>query len=95
MIIFYKTKNCQSCRTIEDMLTELCMPFKVMALEDRDELPKTLPADASLPLLIDEQKILQGPTEIINHLEELGRLKEQWYKFQSDVCYCDEEGNVE
>lgn len=28
---------------------------------------------------------------VIVKLEEF---KEQWYKFQSDACYCDEEGNI-
>jgi hypothetical protein len=42
------------------------------------------------PLLIDEGKIIQGSKNIINHLNELEEFKNQWYKFQSDVCYCEE-----
>ena len=77
------------------MLRELCMPFKVVEIEDRDALPKNLPADTCLPLMIDEQFIVEGTADIINHLEELEKFKNQWYKYQSDVCYCDENGNSE
>lgn len=67
------------------MLRELCMAFKVMIIEGRDALPKILPADAQLPLLIDE-KLFQWPADIINYLNDLEKFKNEWYKFQSDVC---------
>jgi hypothetical protein len=77
------------------MLRELCMPFEVVVSEGRDTLPQMLPANAKLPLLTDEGEIFEGPENIINHLNYLQKFKEQWYKYQSDVCYCDENGNVE
>ena len=77
------------------MLRELCMPFKVMIIEGRDAFPKILSAGAQLPLLIDEEKIFEWPADVINHLIELEKFKNEWYKFQSDVCYCDDDRNVE
>lgn len=77
------------------MLKELCMPFEVVTLEDRNALPKALPANTKLPLLVDEEKVFEGPSEIIDHLNDLEKFKSEWYKFQSDVCYCDENGNAE
>ena len=29
------------------------------------------------------------------HLEELKALRELWYKYGSDACYCGDEGDVE
>ncbi len=77
------------------MLRELCMPFDVVTIEGGQALPKSVPVNAKPPLLIDEEKVFEGPTEIIEHLEELEKFKSEWYKFQSDVCYCDENGKVE
>jgi hypothetical protein len=43
---------------------------------------------------MDDKEIIQGKDKILAHLEDLEGFKEQWYKFQSDACYCVEEGNV-
>jgi len=32
-----------------------------------------------------------GSEAAIEHIEELRRFKEDWYRFQSDACYCEEE----
>ena len=37
----------------------------------------------------------QGRSTIHAHLEELKALRELWYKYGSDACYCGEEGDVE
>ena len=95
MIMLYEPKNCQSCRTIEDMLTDLCMPFDVSVIENRDVPVNELPDGTKLPVLKDEEKVFEGPENIIDHLNDLQTFREQWYKYQSDVCYCDENGNVE
>jgi glutaredoxin len=90
MIIFYRTKNCPACQAIEDILKELCIAFEVMIVGGKGNLPKSVPVDSQWPLLIDEGKIIQGSKNIINHLNELEEFKNQWYKFQSYVCYCEE-----
>lgn len=71
------------------------MAFKVIIVDNMDRVPKMVPADAHLPLLIDEEAVFEGPAEIVKHLNDLEEFKNQWYKFQSDVCYCDDDGNVE
>jgi hypothetical protein len=57
----------------------------------RAELKDVLPKLKRLPAMDDEGKLYQGIDAIMKHLEELEAFKEQWYKFQSDACYCDED----
>ena len=33
--------------------------------------------------------------QVVTDLEELKAIRELWYKYGSDACYCGEEGNVE
>ena len=74
---------------------KLCMPFDVAVIENRDVPANEFPVNAQLPLLKDEEKVFEGTENIIDHLTDLGKFQEQWYKYQSDVCYCDENGNAE
>jgi hypothetical protein len=53
-------------------------------------LPQDMPSGVSLPVLIDEDGVFEGAGAILDHLRELEALKDLWYKFQSDVCYCED-----
>jgi hypothetical protein len=45
-------------------------------------------------VLRDGDEVFEGSKAVADHLEEMKEFKRQWYKFQSDACYCDEEGNI-
>jgi glutaredoxin len=87
---FYRTKNCPGCQAIEGTLNDLAIAFDCVALEDKSGLPDEL-SGQKLPLLVDEGKLIQGGRDIVDHLAQLAEFKEQWYKYQSDVCYCEDE----
>jgi glutathione S-transferase len=93
MITFYRNKNCRGCSDIQDVLEELAIAYKAVKVEDNDD--QRLPEGKNLPVLVDEGKVIQGSDAIIEHLEELEEFQRLWGKYQSDACYCDEEGNVE
>lgn len=95
MIVFYRAKNCPACGATEEVLKELCISHKVVIVENKQQLPQALASNVKLPILVDEEKIIQGSKNIINYLSDLEKFKEQWYKFQSDTCYCDETGSIE
>jgi hypothetical protein len=46
-------------------------------------------------VLVDGEETFEGSDKIIRHLEELEDFARLWRKYQSDACYCDDEGNVE
>jgi hypothetical protein len=54
-----------------------------------------LPENTRLPVMADGDEIIQGLDRIFHHLEELENFKAERDKFQSDACYCDDEGNIE
>jgi hypothetical protein len=91
MIKFYRKKDCPKCTGIQEALEELVLAHKVIVVEGKGELKGTFPEGTRLPVMDDEGKLYQGIDAIMAHLEELTEFKEQWYKFQSDACYCDED----
>ncbi len=94
MLTFYRTPNCNGCAAIQEVLENLAIPHETVVLQSPEDLPANLAASAP-PVLVDEHKVFQGQKNILAHLEELEDFKELWYKFQSDACYCDAEGNIE
>ena len=95
MIKFFRTDNCPGCQDIEDALNELCLACEVIVVKGRDDIPLSVPVSTKLPFLVDENVLIQGYKKIIEHLEGLEEFKSQWYKFQSDACYCDDAGDIE
>jgi len=95
MITFYRTKNCPGCQSIQDTLEEMVLAHKVVMIEKGEESWQKLPEGTKPPVLVDEKETIQGSKNIVEHLEKLEKFKALWEKFQSDACYCDEEGNIE
>ncbi len=95
MITFYRTRKCESCAAIQDALEELCVAHETLLLEAPEDLPAELAETCRPPVLVDGRDVLCGSAEIVAHLEKLERFKELWYKYQSDVCYCDEDDGCE
>ena len=70
-------------------MEDLGIAHKVV-LVPQEGVPDELMARAARPpVLVDDEKIIQGIKNIIAYLEEMKEFKELWYKYQSDVCYCD------
>jgi len=95
MIKFYRTRNCSGCAAIQDALEQLSIAHETVVLESAENLPQELANTGRPPILVDGSDVITGSKDIIAHLEELEQFKELWYKFQSDACYCDEQGNIE
>jgi hypothetical protein len=94
MITFFRTSDCPECGEIQDTLEELCLAHKVISLNGDDDV-SGLPQGTHPPVLVDGDEVIQGREAIVAHLAWLEGFKAVWEKFQTDACYCDEEGNVE
>jgi len=95
MFVLYVTPDCPRCSDIRSALEELAIAHRVVEVPGPPE-GRTSPEGVSgPPALVDGDDVFQGSRAILDHLEEIERFKELWYKFQSDACYCDEEGNVQ
>jgi glutathione S-transferase len=95
MIRYFRMPNDGDSTVIQDALDELCMAHETVVLESAEELRADLTGQGRPPILVDGHNVITGSDHILTHLEELSRFKKQWYRFQSDACYCDEQGSVE
>jgi len=94
MIKLYCSRKCPRCGDIVDLLDELAVAHEVIYVTDENRR-QVLPKQTSEPVLVEGKNIVQGSKAITDYLEKLEDFKQLWYKFQSDACYCDEQGNVQ
>lgn len=95
MLCLYVSGECTECGEIQDRLEKLSLAHQVApigSVETGHDVPS---GKARAPLLRDGEKFYQGKAAILSHLEELEKFKQTWDKFQSDACYCDDQGNTE
>ncbi len=93
MITFYALKNDPDCLDIKDTLDSLKTVHKIITVESKDD--EKLPEDKKAPLIVYESETYQGIKEIYDFLEKQKEYEKQWYKFQSDACYYDDEGEIQ
>lgn len=93
MIVFFRADDCRECDAIEEALAELVLAHRVVRFAG-DQPYEGLPEGLSPPVLADGGEWFAGGRAIRRRLDELGEFKAEWDKFQSDACYCDDQGNV-
>lgn len=94
MLVFYRNEDCASCAAIEETLDALVLAHRTEVLSPGAEPDPPLPEGVKPPALLDEGRWVQGQPAILEHLKELAAFKQEWEKFQTDACYCDEKGEV-
>lgn len=95
MIFFYRHPDCRKCNQIQERLEDLVLAHRVIFGDKEIPATENIPKDSKLPLLADNGNFISGEKAILSHLDELEQFKTEWDKYQSDSCYCDEDGNVE
>jgi len=92
MITLFRTRRSEGAAAVEETLDELCLAHATVVIESGDKPPPEMPLGRDLPVLVDEHNVFEGTPAILAHLQDLEAYRDLWYKFQSDVCYYDEEG---
>ena len=87
MLTFFRTQACSGCEEIEDLLRQSCLAHEVITVSTTANAPRYLPMGARPPVLVDGDTVVQGQAKILLHLEELGKFKKLWDRYQSDSCY--------
>jgi glutathione S-transferase len=82
--------HCWTCSRIRQSLGELAMAYEVVVVP-REGQADHLPQGTQPPVLLDDGRIIQGSGNIFSYIDELQELKRVWLKYQSDVCYMDED----
>jgi lipoate synthase len=95
MVELYRAPDSPEADTIADALQNMTIERSVTTVETEDDLPDDASfAIEDLPVLIDDGDVIIEPNAIENRLEKLEALMADWYRFQSDTCELDAEGNV-
>jgi hypothetical protein len=92
MIKLYVKNNCPECDEIEEKFKDLVLAHKLINV-DSENFDNSFDR-AELPVVQDEGKIIKGSKEIDKFLDEMENFLKEWNKFQSDVCYVDDNGYV-
>ena len=95
MIEFVRKENSPFCDSIEERMREMSLSYTARIAGRSGGPQKDDPEPEEAPLIIDEGKIIKGEEEIYRYLDEMREFKKKWDKFQSDACYCDDEGKIE
>lgn len=84
----YITENCRTCSEIHEALEATAIAHETVVVPP-EEWSGRVPEGAEPPVLIDDEKVIQGNDDVLAYIEHLRALKEDWLKYQSDVCYAD------
>ncbi len=95
MLYFFPHEHCQECEEIGRQLKQLVLAHRVILPGQTHPNAPPIPKDLTPPVLIDGKNIIKGISPILAHLETLRKFKEEWDKFQSDSCYCGDDGEIE
>ena len=94
MITFFRNDNCQQCDAVEETLRDMSLAHKVVRPGATGSPTDQVPHGIAAPAVVDGEERFEGIPAIRRHLEALRQFKAEWDKFQSDACYCDDEGNA-
>lgn len=84
----YITKDCKTCSGLRASLEDTAMAHETVIVPAQERFDR-LPEGTDPPVLVDDDRVIQGNREIRVYIEELRQLRDDWLKYQSDVCYCD------
>ena len=87
--------NNRNKSTVLDKLIEMVVPHKVIDISGQKDALLEIRNWGLFPVLDDDGKLVKGEEQILLSLEDFKILKEEWDKYQSDLCYCDDEGKIE
>jgi hypothetical protein len=90
LITLYCREGCPACEPAAEELDALAIRHRIIRLPAHAPLPDELPAGTRLPALLDGGCVCSGADDVIARITELAEFKEDWYRFQSDACYCNE-----
>jgi hypothetical protein len=91
VIILYRTENDAKGDEIQAALEELVVAHRVEIVPNGAPAPVSVEA---LPAVVDGERVVSGQEALDAYLHELAAWMAEWRKYQSDVCYVDDDGNV-
>ncbi len=84
----YITENCRTCASLREALEATALAHETVVVPEQ-EWSGQVPEGTEPPVLVDDEKVIQGSDDILAYIDHLRAFKEDWLKYQSDVCYAD------
>ena len=84
----YITEGCKTCSEIRESLEATALAHETVVVPE-EGWSERVPPGTEPPVLVDEDKVVQGSNEIFAYIDQLKGFKADWLKYQSDVCYPD------
>jgi glutaredoxin len=84
----YVTENCRECSDLREALDATALAHETVVVPEQGRSGQ-VPAGTQPPVLVDDEKVIQGNDDVRAYIEHLRAFKEDWLKYQSDVCYAD------
>jgi len=84
----YITEDCRTCSDLRDSLDDVAIAHETVVLPVQGSSER-LPKGTQAPVLVDDDRVIQGSAEIFAYIDELWKLRADWLKYQSDTCYLD------
>ena len=94
MLTLYCRPDSKDCQDVDDTLKDLVIHHRRVDVAGPESLPPLL-RTCSLPAMTDGPEVYCGLPQMMRHLTEIDEFAQKWRKYQSDACYCDDQGNVE
>lgn len=84
----YITENCRTCSNIREALEATAIAHETVVVPSQGWSGR-VPEGTEPPVLVDDEKVIQGGDGISAYIDYLRAFKADWLKYQSDVCYAD------
>ena len=92
MIKLYREENSAQADMIEAEFRELVLGYDRVVVAP-SEATKLFGTERALPVITNNERVVSGDA-IPSYIQELIQLTRDWYRFQSDACYVDEDGET-
>lgn len=84
----YIAEDSPICSIVRDSLDETAVAHETVVVRAQG-VPNRLPKGTETPVLVDDERVIQGGADILAYIDDLWKLRADWLKYQSDTCYLD------
>ena len=84
----YITENCRTCSDIREALEATAMAHETVVVPS-EGWSGQVPEGTEPPVLVDDEKVIQGDDDVLAYIEHLRAFEADWLKYQTDACYTD------
>ncbi len=88
IMTLYLVENSRTCAEIREALDATALAYETVVLPPQ-AWHEELPEGTEPPVLVDDEKVIQGGNDIFAYIDQLKGFKADWLKYQSDACYSD------